>query len=223
MHSVHGHTIRPYLYSKGFLFINRFYRKASVFVRSLVLFCLLALQAPLALAWHGVVDKVIDGDSLRIRHESGRVYDVRLYGVDAPELPQTNGHEARDAARKLVNGKAVEVQVINVDPNGTTIAVVSINDQYSLQAFLVGSGLAWVYDGHCDLKICNQWRSMQQQAKAANRGLWIDPHPVPPWKWREQSHATTKPVVKKRRTVQRKKTTVRKKAPADISAEMQND
>ena len=210
MHSVHGHTIRPYLYSKGFLFINRFYRKASVFVRSLVLFCLLALQAPLALAWHGVVDKVIDGDSLRIRHESGRVYDVRLYGVDAPELPQTNGHEARDAARKLVDGKAVE-------------AVVSINDQYSLQAFLVGSGLAWVYDGHCDLKICNQWRSMQQQAKAANRGLWIDPHPVPPWKWREQSHATTKPVVKKRRTVQRKKTTVRKKAPADISAEMQND
>lgn len=223
MHSVHGHTIRPYLYSKGFLFINRFYRKASVFVRSLVLFCLLALQAPLALAWHDVVDKVIDGDSLRIRHESGRVYDVRLYGVDAPELPQTNGHEARDAARKLVDGKAVEVQVINVDPNGTTIAVVSINDQYSLQAFLVGSGLAWVYDGHCDLKICNQWRSMQQQAKAANRGLWIDPHPVPPWKWREQSHATTKPVVKKRRTVQRKKTTVRKKAPADISAEMQND
>ena len=194
------------------------------FVRSWVLFCLLVLQAPFALAWQGVVTQVIDGDSLKIRHESDRTYDVRLYGVDSPELAQTKGPEARDAAKKLVEGRSVDVQVINVDPNGTTVAVVAINDQYSLQAFLVGSGMAWVYEGHCDLRICAQWQSMEKQARAANRGLWTDPHPVPPWKWRQQRHVTKKVVpqkttVKKRRVVKRRKTV--KKAPADISAQLQ--
>ena len=66
---------------------------------------------------------------------------------------------------------------------------------------------------------------METQAKAANRGLWIDPHPVSPWKWRQQRHATGKATsvkpatVKKRKTAKRRKTG--KKAPADISAELQ--
>ena len=196
-------------------------------VKSLLLFCLLVMQAPFALAWQGVVDRVISGDSLKIRHDSNHIYDVRLYGVDSPELTQTNGLAARDAAKKLVEGKSVDVQVINIDPNGEAIAVVYINDQYSLQAFLVGSGWAWVYDGHCDLKICKQWQSMETQAKAASRGLWIDPHPVAPWKWREQRYATGKaapvkqPAVKKRKTAKRKKAV--KKAPADISAQLQEN
>ncbi len=191
-------------------------------MRSFFLFCLLSLHFPLAWAWQGMVEEVIDGDSLKIRHESGRIYDVRLYGVDSPELAQARGIEARSAAKKLVGGKVVDVQVINVDANGTTVAVVAINDQYSLQAFLVGSGMAWVYDGHCNLKLCTQWQSMESQAKSAGRGLWSDPHPVPPWTWREQRHATNrkattqKPAVKKKRTVRRKKTV--KKTPADISA-----
>lgn len=161
------------------------------FVRSFLLFCLLVVQAPFALAWQGVVDKVIDGDSLKIRQDD-HIYDIRLYGVDSPELAQKNGMEARDAARKLVEGKSVDVHAVNVDQNGTTIAVIYVNDQYSLQAFLVGSGWTWVYNDHCRLKICKQWQQMEKQAKAAHLGLWTDPHPVPPWKWRMQRHTTVK-------------------------------
>ena len=62
---------------------------------------------PFALAWQGVVDQVVDGDSLKIRHESGRVYNVQLYGVRTPQLSQPSGLEAKEAARKLVEGKAV--------------------------------------------------------------------------------------------------------------------
>lgn len=196
-------------------------------MRSLLLCCLLLCQVPLAWAWPGLVEQVIDGDSLKIRHVSGQIYDVRLYGVDAPELPQNNGPEARDAAGKLVEGKSVDVQVVNVDPNGTAVAVVSINDQYSLQAFLVGSGYAWVYEGHCDLKICKQWQLMEKQARSAGLGLWSDPHPVSPWKWRQQRHAMEKlanpkkkDTTRKTRGTSRKKTV--KKAPADISAELQD-
>ncbi len=189
-------------------------------MRSFLLFCVLIFQVPFALAWQGVVDQVIDGDSLKVRHESGRVYNVQLYGVRAPQLSQP--------ARKIVEGKSVNVQVINVNPGGSTVAVVAINDQYSLQAFLVGSGMAWVYDGHCDLKMCTQWNAMEQQARTAGRGLWKDPNPVAPWKWRAGSKKTTaakkKAAVKRKKPIKRK--TVRKKAvetklPADISVDEQ--
>lgn len=197
-------------------------------MRSFLLFCVLIFQVPFALAWQGVVDQVIDGDSLKVRHESGRVYNVQLYGVRAPQLSQPSGLEAKEAARKIVEGKSVNVQVINVNPGGSTVAVVAINDQYSLQAFLVGSGMAWVYDGHCDLKMCTQWNAMEQQARTAGRGLWKDPNPVAPWKWRAGSRKTTaakkKAAVKRKKPVKRK--TVRKKAvetklPADISVDEQ--
>lgn len=183
------------------------------FVRSFLLFCLLVVQAPFALAWQGVVDKVIDGDSLKIRQDD-RIYDVRLYGVDSPELAQTNGMEARDAARKLVEGKSVDVQAVSVDQNGTTIAVVYVNDQYSLQAFLVGSGWTWVHNDHCRLKICKQWQQMEKQAKAANLGLWIDPHPVPPWKWRMQRHAAAKSGAAKKTAVRKRRARTAVKAAA---------
>lgn len=98
-------------------------------------------------AWQGVVDQVVDGDSLKIRHESGRVYNVQLYGVRTPQLSQPSGLEAKEAARKLVEGKSVNVQVINVNPNGSTVAVIAINDQYQSSGisrrFRYGMGLRW--------------------------------------------------------------------------------
>ena len=30
---------------------------------------------------------------------------------------------------------------------------------------------------------------LETEAKAAKRGLWPDPDPVPPWKWRQQKKA----------------------------------
>ena len=197
-------------------------------MRSFFLFCVLIFQVPFALAWQGVVDQVIDGDFLKVRHESGRLYNVQLYGVRAPYLSQPGGTDAKEAARKLVEGKAVNVQVVNVNPNGTTVAVVAINDQYSMQAFLVGSGMAWVYDGHCDLKMCSQWSAMEQQARTAERGLWKDAHPVAPWKWHASSRKTTaakkKATVKRRKPVRRKKTVAKPAArnhqtAADVAAD----
>lgn len=197
-------------------------------MRSLLLFCLLIVQIPFAFAWQGVVDQVVDGDSLKVRHENGKIYSVQLYGVRTPQLSQPFGTEAKEAARKLVEGKSVNIQVVNVNPNGSTVGVVAINDQYSLQAFLVGSGMAWVYDGHCDLKMCTQWNAMEQQARTAERGLWKDDNPVAPWKWRASSKtavAKKKAAVKRKKPVRRKKPVakpaVEKKTPADISVDEQ--
>jgi endonuclease YncB( thermonuclease family) len=29
---------------------------------------------------------------------------------------------------------------------------------------------------------------LETEAREAKKGLWVDPHPVPPWEWRKISH-----------------------------------
>ena len=76
------------------------------FLSVLFLFLFLPFQA---LSWPGVVLSVHDGDTLRVRNEQGRVINIRLWGVDAPELGQPYGKASRNFLRKLAQGKRVEV------------------------------------------------------------------------------------------------------------------
>ena len=82
--------------------------------------------------------------------------------------------------------------------------------------------MAWVYDGHCDLKMCVQWNAMEQQARTAGRGLWKDDNPVAPWKWhagsRKTAAAKKKTAVKRMKPVQKRAV---EKSPADIAVDEQ--
>ena len=68
----------------------------SVLLSVLFLFLFLPFQA---LSWPGVVLSVHDGDTLRVRNEQGRVINIRLWGVDAPELGQPYGKASRNFLR----------------------------------------------------------------------------------------------------------------------------
>lgn len=48
----------------------------------------------------------------------------------------------------------------------------------------VRAGMAWVYDGYA--KGYGHLYRIQEQAKDAGRGLWSDPHAMPPWEWRKR-------------------------------------
>jgi endonuclease YncB( thermonuclease family) len=45
----------------------------------------------------------------------------------------------------------------------------------------VRAGMAWVFDKYVTDR---SLYAVQDEAKAAKRGLWADIHPVPPWEWR---------------------------------------
>lgn len=124
-----------------------------------------------------------DGDSLRIRQPDGRSVSVRLYGVDCPELGQPYGDEARDLTVRLV-GQVVEVQPTGGRSWRRTVAVIVLPGGGTLQAALVGAGLAWVDGRYCKMPECDGWRRGQELARDAQRGLWADGGAVPPWVWR---------------------------------------
>ena len=68
---------------------------------------LAAAPAPGGFTLHGTVTRVLDGDTLEVRLDSGRRDRVRLIGIDTPERSDCFGPEAVRAARALALGKHV--------------------------------------------------------------------------------------------------------------------
>ena len=68
------------------------------------------------------------------------------------------------------------------DQYGRLVADVILPDGRNLNRELVRAGLAWWYRRYAPHDA--ELEALEAEARAARRGLWADPHPVPPWEWR---------------------------------------
>jgi len=143
-----------------------------------------AVQSAMATeVWEGVVTRVIDGDSLRIKR-GDQLVTIRLYGIDSPEYGQACWREARDGAKALVLDKKVRVEPVATDQYGRTVAVVGFRGQL-INAEMVGRGLAWVYRHYCTTQpLCGRLDALEEKARSNRLGIWREQRPVPPWVWR---------------------------------------
>jgi endonuclease YncB( thermonuclease family) len=128
----------------------------------------------------GKVVGVIDGDSIRVMHD-GKAEQIRLLGIDCPEKRQPFGTRAKEYTAELAFGQDVTVYGDTRDRYGRTLAEVILPDGRSLNQELIKAGLAWWFRKYSkNLRL----GELERQARVAKRGLWAEPHPVPPWEWR---------------------------------------
>ncbi len=157
--------------------------RRSQLTATLPLFFSLALIAGQTLAadFTGRVVGVADGDTITVLH-SGKPVRIRLNGIDSPEKRQAFGKRAKQFTSRLTYGKAVTVKDLGQDRYGRTIGDVILPDGRVLNQELVKAGFAWWYRRYApDDEILKQ---LEHEARGAKRGLWADPHAVPPWEWR---------------------------------------
>jgi micrococcal nuclease len=129
----------------------------------------------------GTVTHVADGDTLDIT-TNGRVYTVRLDGIDAPEGGQPFGREARVQLRVLALSREVTALVTDHDRFGRFVARVSVGGT-DLSEEMVRSGFAWHYTRYStDQRLA----ALEQQARRQHRGLWADAKAMAPWDYRLQ-------------------------------------
>jgi len=150
---------------------------------------------------HGRVERVIDGDTLRIRHCSTRfacpkadpnvkrIYDstlsIRIYGVDCPELQkrktdlpsQPFAEEAKDFASDLVLDKKVRVKLLRKDQYGRAVGKVESKGWFGrkdLSVQLIERGLASLYTGGGAEYDGNRelLEKKQKQAERKRKGIW---------------------------------------------------
>ena len=123
---------------------------------------------------------VHDGDTLTVLIDH-RPVRVRLTDIDAPELGQPFGTRSRQSLSELCFGKPAELDVRSRDRYGRTLAQVTCVGK-DANAEQVRRGYAWIYTRYAPLD--SPLYTLQGEARAASRGLWGDPAPIPPWHWR---------------------------------------
>lgn len=135
--------------------------------------------------WAAEVTYVVDGDSIWVRSaDGGKRRKLRLEGMDAPEICQIHGLEARAAMRELAQGQRVKVQVRAYDRYGRGIASVwRIADDVDIASAMVARGWAWseTFRGRQG----KYWRE-EAQARGSARGLFVQSRPESPAEFRKR-------------------------------------
>ncbi len=90
----------------------------------------------------GVVQRVIDGDSFYLDRAGQPPLTVRISNIDAPEICQPWGEEAKAALQALVLNQTVSVRVSSRDRAGRSLARVRVG-QLDVGERLVSDGHAW--------------------------------------------------------------------------------
>lgn len=158
---------------------------------TLALICLAGLgAAPAAVAapprpagagTAAVVERVVDGDTLWLAPAAGGVpYAVRLLDIDAPELCQEGGAEARQFLLDLVRGRPVRLVVppgaAGRDAQGRTLGTLWLDD-VQVNRRLVEEGQAWSVRIKWDQ---GPYVPQERMAKALSRGLHRNPGALMP-------------------------------------------
>jgi len=131
---------------------------------------------------------VHEGDRLTIYHD-GRSETVYLQDIDCPELKQPYGKQAKHATAAYIGGREVIVRTLHRDRHGRTTADIVLPDGRDVARELVKEGLAWWQRSKSGDQSLGQ---LEELAKAERKGLWSDPSPVPPWKWKAAKKTTRK-------------------------------
>ena len=135
----------------------------------------------------GTVIAVHDGDTITLRIETNKK-KIRLVGIDAPELKQPYGVEARSALREAVLDKVVLVEATKTDKYGRVIGKVIVDGQ-DINLKQVQSGMAWAYSEYLkELSRIDKalYLEAEAQSQAIAAGLWNESNRVEPWIWRKQ-------------------------------------
>ena len=123
---------------------------------------------------------VEDGDSVTV-DESGQRSQFHLDGVDAPELAQRFGPEAKAFLGRLVIGKLVTIRLRSRSPRGEeSIARLEVNGS-DVSVALIRSGMARYCGRHADDPVLQRAENDAQETK---RGLWSTPAGILPWQYR---------------------------------------
>lgn len=105
---------------------------------------------------------VVDGDTIKIRKKQ-----VRLFGVDAPEINHPYGKKAKWALVSLCKGQRVRAEVTAEDAHGRTVAKCYLEDGRDLSAEMVKLGMAIDWPKFSDGK----YRSLE--VPDVRKKLWL--------------------------------------------------
>lgn len=137
-----------------------------------------------------------DADTCLAKSPQGLCFQLRLAGIDAPELGGQNdagqifGRESTEAVNALLKGQWVHATLESGDPYGRHLAWLwDISTQKLWNETFIKRGLAFAYQKPCTWKSTWKWADdAEKEAKRTRRGLWsLRKKPLRPWIFRRKN------------------------------------
>lgn len=130
----------------------------------------------------GKIIKIKDGDTAVLLTQNKEQINIRLNGIDAPEKSQNYGQKSKQYLSDLIFGKQVGVKTHGSDIYGRVLGDIFLSGR-NINYEMVRNGYAWMYRKYTNDKNLDK---LELEAKSAKRGLWADPHAIPPWDYRRR-------------------------------------
>ena len=159
-------------------------------VRATLAACLLCTVSFGSAAAHDIVGRVIgvsDGDTITLLVAREQI-KIRLADIDAPESRQPFGTRSKQSLSEICYNKSATAEPVSKDRYGRTVARL-VCGPTDANAEQVRRGMAWVFDRYA--RPDSALYALQTRARTDGRGLWSDPHPIPPWEWRARERERT--------------------------------
>lgn len=140
------------------------------------------------IVFEGRVVGVQDGDTITVLDSSNENHRIRLQGIDAPEKGQAFGSKSGQTLSQAVFDRVVTVEWSKHDRYGRIVGKVLL-DGHDICVEQVSAGMAWHYKYYQDeqtLEDRKLYAEVEDSARSAKLGLWIDPDPIPPWDFRHR-------------------------------------
>lgn len=136
----------------------------------------------------GRVVGVADGDTVTVLDAANQQHKIRLSGIDAPEKNQPWGQDSKQSMSDQVYGRQVTVETGKRDRYGREVGKILV-DGHDANLEQLRRGLAWHYKKYEREQPADDratYTATEIEARGAQRGLWADSSPVPPWEWRHR-------------------------------------
>lgn len=136
----------------------------------------------------GKVSKVIDGDTIELLAKTSKEnpynhiakLKIRLYGIDAPELKQAYGKEAKEYLSALVLKQEVSLIIENKDKYERIVGTIFLKGK-DINKEMVKNGYAHAYES-----FSKKYLAEQADTKMFKLGLWQDEKAVKPSEFRRK-------------------------------------
>lgn len=153
----------------------------------------LVSQAAPAAVVKGRVVAVADGDTVTVLDGRKRQHKIRLTGIDAPEKSQPYGNASRQHLAGLVFGREVRANCPKKDRYQRELCKIEVDGKDANLAQLA-AGMAWHYKAYGKDQSrfdFTGYALVEMKARYQRRGLWADPRPQAPWKYRQAKRAAS--------------------------------
>jgi endonuclease YncB( thermonuclease family) len=151
--------------------------------------CVLEVRKILVLLHHRQTASVIrihDGDTITAQISKGNRIQVRLSGIDAPELKQQYGIESRNALIALLKNETPTLDCFKTDKYRRQVCRIFTNSGTDVPLEMITTGNAWwykIYSIDQTAEERGKYSVAEESARSQQRGLW-SLVAAAPWDWR---------------------------------------